>query len=322
MKESLLRDLYKNRGYEEGDIDKAVGYVRDMESYLDIENATVVSVKEYINKLIEEGNNTIPVILALARYFYLIDNHEVYIYFTKLFGGLGVMENIRKRLEFYTDKETADSMFNDLVPPPLGTPSENIPEYTDKVMKRLKSTLTPAVYRKVLAGNNHQVPAEAMLAEKKFYEESEDIDTYLRERHERKVAELQKYCDEKKVWFEQEITQEVVDYVASNQEILSAVRDGNKLYVTKIPFDGINFLLADDPVMKSYYACHCPFARERILDESRENVDAEWCYCSAGYAKFPFEVILGEELEVEMLDSALKGDPVCRFAITLPSSYK
>nr|HPJ21389.1 hypothetical protein [Clostridia bacterium] len=65
-----------------------------------------------------------------------------------------------------------------------------------------------------------------------------------------------------------------------------------------------------------------PFARERILDESRENVDAEGCYCSAGYAKFPFEVILGEELEVEMLDSALKGDPVCRFAITLPSSYK
>ncbi|MBN1624588.1 MAG: hypothetical protein JXN10_10615 [Clostridia bacterium] len=318
MKESLLRDLYKNRGYKEKDIDNAVGYVRDMETRLDVDNATVESIKEYIKELMAEGNNTAPVFLALARYFYLIDNHAVYIYFTKLFGGLGVMENIRKRLEFHTDGKTADGVFGDLESPPLGASPEDIPEFTEKVMKRLKSSLSPALYRKVLAGNNHGVPEEAMLDEKKFFEESADLETYLKERHARKVAELQLYCDEKKVWFEQEITQGVVDYVASNQEILSAVRNGNKLYVTKIPFDGINFLSNEDPVLKSYYACHCPFARERILDESKSNVDSDWCYCSGGFAKFPFEVIFGEELEVEMLDSALKGDPVCRFAITLP----
>lgn len=318
MKESLLRDLYKNRGYKTEDIEKAVGYVKDMESFMDIGNATVEKTKLYINKLIAESNNTVPVLLALARYFYVIDNHEVYIYFTKLFGGLGVMENIRKRLSFYTDQNTADSIFSGLESPPLGTPSTKIPEYTEKIMNRLKSALPPVTYRKVLAGNNHGVPEEAMQDEKKFFEESADLETYLIERHARKVAELQQYCDENKVWFEQEITQDVVDYVASNQEILSAVRNGNKLYVTKIPYDGINFLSNEDPVLKSYYACHCPFARERILDESKSNVDADWCYCSGGYAKFPFEVIFGEELEVEMLDSALKGDPVCRFAITLP----
>jgi hypothetical protein len=320
MKEKLLRELYTARGYKAEDIEMAVQYVRDMETFMDINNATIEKTQEYINKLIERDKNTPDVLLALARYFFLIDNHKVYIYFTKLFGGMGVMENIRKRLEFYVDKGTAELVFDGLDALTLGTPPEAIPEYTEKLMKRLKSTLSPAVYRKVLAGNNHGVPEEAMLSEKKFYEESDSLESYLRERHQRKVAELQQYCDENKVWFEQEITREVVEYVASNQEILSAVRNGNKLYVTKIPFDGINFLGTDDPTLKSYYACHCPFARERILDEFRDNVDADWCYCSAGFAKFPFEVIFGEELEVEMLDSALKGDPICRFAITLPSS--
>jgi len=320
MKEKAFRELYGSRGYSAEETDLAVGYVKRMESSLNTDVADINMVKEHIDMLIEKGENTIPVLLALARYFYLLDNHEVYIYFTKLFGGLGVMDNIRKRLEFHVNKETADKVFENLDSPPLGTPPEKIPEYTEKVIKRLKSTLSPAMYRKVLAGNNHGVPEEAMLAEKKFFEESEDIDTYLKERHERKVAELQQYCDEKKVWFEQEITQEIVDYVKGNQEILSAVREGNKLYVTKIPFDGINFLNTEDPLMKSYYACHCPFARERILNEYKENVDADWCYCSAGFAKFPFEVILGEELEVELLQSALKDDPICRFAITLPQA--
>ena len=195
---------------------------------------------------------------------------------------------------------------------------EVFPEFTYAFMKRLKKHLSPVKYRLVLAGNNHSIPEEAMQAEKKLYKESFSLDEYLKGRHDRNVAEIQQYYDEGKVWFEQEITQDLVDYVKSNQEILSAVRRGNKLYVTKLPFDGINYLGTDDSVLKTYYACHCPFARERILDESKNNVDADWCYCSAGFAKFPFEIIFGEELEVKMLQSALKGDPICRFAITLP----
>ncbi|MCJ7632538.1 glycosyltransferase, partial [Candidatus Bathyarchaeota archaeon] len=38
---------------------------------------------------------------------------------------------------------------------------------------------------------------------------------------------------EDKIWFDQEISQAVVNYVKSNQEILSAVKKGDKLYVTK-----------------------------------------------------------------------------------------
>lgn len=323
MDEKLLRGLYEKRGYNAASADEAVGYVKDMEASLakagiSLDDAPINSVKAYLAEVITSNENKPTRLLALARYYFAVDKHDVYIYFTKLFGGYGVMDNIKKRLEWYTDKEVLKKIFNGLDEPVLGSPPEVFPSFTATFMKQLKKYVSPEMYRQVLAGNNHGIPEEAMQAEKKLYEEAASLDEYLKGRHDRNVAEIQQYCDEKKIWFEQEITQEVVDYVKSNQEILSAIRNGDKLYITKIPFDGINYLATDDPVLRSYYACHCPFAREHILDENKENVDAEWCYCSAGYAKFPYEVILGQELKVELLQSVLKSDPICRFAITLP----
>lgn len=327
MKEKLIRDLYENRGYDKGNTDEAVRYIKEMELFLKkskivIDDAPLKDVREYLAELVSSGENTAVRLLALARYFNAVDNHSIYIYFTKLFGGYGVMDNIKKRLIFQAGKEIQVKIFDGLIEPVLGSPPEVYPEFTNEFMKRLKLYLSPAQYRLVLAGNNHGIPMTAMQAEKYLYEQSDSIDEYLKGRHERNVAEIQKHFEEGKVWYEQEITREIVDYVKSNQEILSAVRRGNKLYVTKIPFDGINYLAAEDPVLKNYYACHCPFARERIIDEAHPNVDSDWCYCSAGFAKYPFEIIFGEELEVELLQSALKGDPVCRFAITLPPGLK
>jgi hypothetical protein len=70
--------------------------------------------------------------------------------------------------------------------------------------------------------------------------------------------------------------------------------------------------------MKRYHTCHCPLARTSIITGGPE-VPSEWCYCSGGYGKLPFEVVFGEELEVEILESVLAGDPRCRFAIKMPS---
>ncbi len=49
----------------------------------------------------------------------------------------------------------------------------------------------------------------------------------------------------------------------------------------------------------------------------------EWCYCSGGYAKYPFEIILEQDLEVKLLETPLDGDHVCRFEIDLTNvKYK
>ncbi|MFO7611967.1 MAG: hypothetical protein R6W99_05690, partial [Clostridia bacterium] len=327
MLEKKLRDLYKNRGYDDAAADLAVASVKEMDSYLrkngaSAETASPDQIEKYIAVLFESDKISLPLLLALARYCYLANNHGAYIYFTRILGGVGVIDSIKKRMLAYAGEEAVEKVFSGLGEIPLGTTPGDMPAFTAIFMDRLKANIEPALYKRILAGNNHGLSESAMQEEKRLYEESPTLDEYLVDRHKRNVAQLQEHCDTGKIWYEQEITQEVVDYVASNQEILSAVRNGQKLYMTKISYDGISFLKSTDPVLKSYYACHCPFARERILDESRENIDSDWCYCSAGFEKFPFEVILGVELEVELLQSALRGDPVCRFALTLPPGIK
>jgi len=317
--------MYKDRGYDDKTIDKAIEDLIDAEKFLKKQGQTfddcdVGTAKEYIKSLIENHKNNLDTLLAAARYFYLIKNNGVYIYFTKILGGLGVIENITKRMETYVGKKKTDEVMEGYKLPPLGTALEDMPKFTSDLMRRLKDEINEELYQKILAGNNHGISEEAMNLEKEFYENSNSLDDYLSERHKRKVEELQSYCDSETVWYEQIITQEVVDFVAANQEILSAKREGNKLYVTKIPYDVVNYLKETDLQKKRYYACHCPFAREGVMTEG-ENVDGQWCYCSAGFAKFPFEVIFSTELEIKLLKSPLLGDKICRFEIDM-GDYK
>ena len=200
--------------------------------------------------------------------------------------------------------------------PPLGSEPDDFPEFTKQLMERLETALPEETVQTVLAGNHHDIPAAAFENEAKLYRQSSSLDEYLRARHQRQVAVLQQHCDDNTVWFEQMITQRVVDYVAEQPEILSAVRSGDTLYVTKIPYMPDEYLETDDPLLKRYYACHCPFVREAIL-RGEPAISENWCYCSGGFAKHPYEAILGRPLRVTLLKSALKGDSVCRFAIHL-----
>ena len=83
-----------------------------------------------------------------------------------------------------------------------------------------------------------------------------------------------------------------------------------------------NFLEVNDPILKKYYACHCTFVRENIKNNTAD-IPKEWCNCSGGFAKFPFEVILDQPLNVTLLNTPLDGDNYCRFEIDLTNvEYK
>ncbi len=319
MKYEKMKRLYQVRNLM-NDFDLAKQYVEDFEHYLiknksTLDNCTTNDLQSYLEKLIIDSKNDLQRLLALARYFHSTSQEELYIYFTSILGGLGVIENIKKRSENIIGLEKTNEIFK-MKSLPLGTSTKHMPEFTKELMQALSKNLEEKVYKKILAGNNHNMPVDMMLEEKKLYEEAASLDIYLKERHDRKVKELQKYCDEDKIWFEQKITQEIVDYVKSNQEILSGVINDGKLYITKFPYNPKGFLKATTLLEKRYEYCHCSFARESIKDGNTK-IPKDWCYCSAGYAKFPFEVIFNKELEVDVLESTLAGDDKCRFVIHL-----
>lgn len=321
MNETILKEHYQKRNFTSEQANRAVESVRALEAHLagrgvSLESAAVGDVRAYLDLLIREKRCSLEDLLAMARYFYLTGRNELYIYFTSLLGGLGVIENVAERLAETAGPKTAERVFSGLERPPLGSDPAAYPAFTQALMERLEQNLPPETLRRALAGNNHGVPASAFAAEKEAFEKAATLDEYLAGRHARQVAGLQRCCDKGEVWYEQTITQEVVDFVAANQEILSAVRKGSVLYITKIPYDPAGYLAETDPAAKRYRACHCPFARESIRNGGPE-ISENWCYCSGGFAKYPFEVLFERELRVELLSSVLRGDLICRFAVYL-----
>ncbi|MDD4615082.1 MAG: DUF6144 family protein [Caldisericia bacterium] len=322
MKKNVFKEYYQKRNFDVEKTNQAIAEVEKLETYLHsfqstLETATPMDIQKYVSILVKDQLNHPETLLALARYFLITDRKQIYIYFTSIFGGCGVIENIRTRLESQHGKTVADDIFCEVKMLPLGTPLSEMPLFTKKFMNTLEEKLPARACQKSLAGNNHEISKEGFLSEKEYYEKASSLDAYLLDRHHRMVAILQEHCDENKVWFEQIITQDVVDFVQANPEMLSAVRRGSHLYITKIPYDTVNLLKATEENQKKYYLCHCPFVRESLLTNG-VHISPNWCYCSGGFAKVMFEVLFDTELDIEVLETPLKGDNQCRFRIPIP----
>lgn len=321
MKSSEYAEFLRSRNIDKDSINTALENVAEFEVYLaiaggDIDSVQINSVKEYFSRLIKDEKNTMDRFRNLARYFYTTGQSQVYIYIISTVSGREVFESISDKLESNKGTECRNRVFDGLDLPPLGSPPGTYPANTCLLVKRLMD-IDSNTCHDVLADNHHGIPHESFAKHLQWFEESGSIDEFLKRVHVERIKILQQHLDEGKVWFEQEITPEVIKLVKGNQEILSAVRDGDYLYVTKIPYSPKEWLAETDDLMKRYYACHCPLAREAIIMSSPE-VPIDWCYCSGGFGKLMFDVVFGCSTDVEVLQSVLAGDPVCRFRISLP----
>ena len=322
MKEKEFREYLVGRRQSEDAVGLAVGYVKEYEGHLRaqgkrLDTASVDDVKQYVSELMAEGLNTFERVVSLQRYLNFIGRREEAVHLYFVLSATIIYGSISDRLAQLTDEETRGRVFGRVGVPPIGAPAEEFPAVTRRLMDSLAEELDQATFRRVLAGNHHGVPAESFAKHREWLRESGSLDGFLRRVHEEAVAELTRYMEEGRMWFEQVITPEVVELVRGNQEMLSAVRDGGWLYETKIPFAPADWLVEEDPTMKRFYACHCPLARSAIISGGVE-LPLDWCYCSGGYGKWRFDVLFGVETEVEVLESALAGSDRCRFRVRIP----
>ena len=230
------------------------------------------------------------------------------------------MPSIADRTAELTGEATRDAVFAEVPVPPLGSPQSEYPAAVAALLEALESRIDGQLVRHILAGNHHRVPREAFLAQKAIYEQ-QGLDAVLAHRHASLVAELEEHARTGKPWYEQIITPEVVEMVRANPEIQAGVRDGEYIYLAKIPYAPVEFLRTSDPKLRRYYQCHCTLARASIVEDVPA-VDPLFCYCSAGYEKLPFDVIFDRPVEVEVLETALAGDERCRFRVKLPDGVR
>ncbi|MCJ7717022.1 MAG: hypothetical protein MUO54_10965 [Anaerolineales bacterium] len=98
-------------------------------------------------------------------------------------------------------------------------------------------------------------------------------------------------------------------------------REGQTIIATKIPKSGYleQYFNEADPLQKRRYYCHCPRVRDGVGADP--TLPMTYCYCGAGFYKGIWEEILGETVGVEMLESVLQGDEVCKIAVHLPNKW-
>ena len=314
-----FRTLLKTRNLTEEKIVAAIAIAERFEAYLAASTNQPVSVTilAFCKALIQEQQNTYDNLLTLARYGRFTRNDEIYVAALELLDGAEAQPNLYQRVAEIFGEAIRDEVFDGIGIAPLGTPSIEKPFYMFPVIDRLVQKVSLPELEKLLSDCLRDLPDIYYKNERRKYKNSRNIDHYLQKRHRSFVREIRKCQQEGRLFFSQEITDEVVEFVKNNQEIESGVREGNIVYVTKIPYNAKLYLAECDPTLKRYYACHCPWAREAIKNGGL-HLNPVFCNCSGGFTKKPLEIVLGQKLQVELLESVLQGDLRCRFAIHLP----
>jgi len=286
-----------------------------------LETASDDEFTKFSKILIEEGYNTYLNYAALSRYAFFIKNMDLFLPVLAIFDGGEVMNVLHERLGEHVGEEKRDEVLPKGDLPPLGIPDTEKMKVTKKVLERMERVLDFSECKKILADVAHGLPRDFRKGEREKFLKAGNIDAYLKQKRENAIAELEKHRDEGSLFYNQYITDKVVEFVKSRPDVLSGERRENTIYHTKIPYMVQEYLEATDERMKRYYACHCAWARESILDDTVD-VSADFCHCSGGFTKMPWEAALDQPLEYEMVKSVLKGDDECSFIIHLPEGVE
>ena len=298
-------------------LDPAIALAERFEQFTEQSGGLSVETARAFSKvLIEEKQNTQENFYTLARYGMFIKNNAVFVTFVESLDGYEAQENLYKRVAEKYGETIREEVFDGIGVAPFGIPAPEKPRYMQPVVERLEQVLGPDACRALLEDSLRDLPDEYFVREREDFQSSRDVDEYIARRKQKFVEQLEACQREGRLFFAQEITDEVLAFVRADPEIGGGRRVGNVVYETKIPYMTKEYLSETDPTMKRYYACHCPWAREAV--KSGEKVAPIFCNCSAGFHKKPWEVALGQKVKVDVLESALQGDTRCRFAIHLP----
>lgn len=286
-------------------------YAQDVSSGFSIETAWAFS-----KLLIVERQNTEENFITLARYGLFIKDNAVFVAFLESLDGGEAQENLYRRVAERFGEQLRDEIFADIGIAPFGIPTPEKPRYMQPVIARLERAVGAQACRELLSDCLRDLPDAYYGSEREIYQSSPDVDTYLIQKKQAFLKNLEDCQREGRLFFAQEITDEVLAFVRREPEMGGGVRVGNVVYETKIPFMTQRYLDEADETLKRYFYCHCPWAREAIKSDGQ--LAAIFCNCSAGFHKKPWEIIFGQTLQVEVLESVLRGDARCRFAIHLP----
>ena len=303
-------------------IESALAVLQQVEAFLEgkgkeISIAVQHDFYDYSAHLIEAGQNTADSYISILRYAYFKGLKELIIASMQVLDGREVIDNLSRRLTSEFGKDLRDYVFSGIDIPPLGVSPKEKPEYTKKLIARLEEKAGTEECAKFLNRGLRDRYEESRKPDREKFLKSQNIDQFLEQKRRDFVMELETHLKSNTLFFTQEINKEVLEYVKANPHIESGVREGDKIIVEKIPHMAKEFLAEKDEQKRRYYYCHCPWVKEAFR-ESNQPISPVFCNCSAGFYRAYWEIVFDEPVQVDVLQSLLRGDPVCRFAVRVP----
>ena len=312
-----FRQFLLGRKIPEDKVESFITIADKFESLLQGRAPDSSHVEVFAKMLIREGSNIWDHFIVLARYGQFLENTEIYREAIALLDGSEVLDNLHERLGALVGEQKRDEILAGIDLPPLGLPTSRKPRVLQAVMQRLEAMLDAETCDKLLSSSLRTLDDSEYLEDRNKYQACASLDEFLVKRGQEFITRLEQLKGESCLYFSQEVTGEVIAFVRDNPLISQGVREGNVLYEVKIPYMTKEYLAATDERMKRYYYCHCPWVRESIKNGD-VRVSSRFCQCSAGFVKKPWEVILEQPLEAEVVESVLMGDLWCKMAIHLP----
>ena len=178
-------------------------------------------------------------------------------------------------------------------------------EWTRYLMEVLKKELSQDEIAEVLAGCACLYPNENL----KYLKDEYALIGDLKSVHAKLQKQFEEFIREYK-----RLDDEDINFLIKNGWGMAGKLEEDRIIAIKIPKQFHEYKQANDKFEKSYYYCHCPRIRE-VLKEEEKPLDMSYCYCGAGFYKAIWEYILQRTVKVEVLESIMNGDELCKIAI-------
>jgi hypothetical protein len=320
-----FKRFLETRNLSQETINASVYTLQNVEEFMngrgkDIENATRQDFYEYSASLIKTGQNTLDNYISILRYGYFKKLNELIIVGMEVLDGREVIENFSKRLVSEFDQELRNAVFSGMEIPPLGISPKEKPEYMKRLVRKLEKRIGTEGCAQFLNQGLRDRYEEWRKPDRDRFLKSKNLDAFLKQKHADFVAELETHLENGTLFFTQEITKEVVDHVKNDPHIESGVREAGKIIIKKIPHLATEYLAEKDEKKRRYYYCHCPWVKEAFR-ESDKPLSPVFCNCSAGFYRAYWEIVFDEPVRVDVLESLLKGDAICSFAVHIPAKF-
>jgi hypothetical protein len=325
MRTGEYRECLQGQGIPDDAVEERMAIVGDFARFLtDLgskepgSTAGKEEVERFARKLVAEGRNSLKSFSFLSDYAGWLDHRPLTVALIEVMDCHNALEVLANEIEERHSREVRRRVFSEPLPP-LGASEKERCAYSRRMMDRMAREITPQETRDAWFRVQHGIPASAWrdqdMADKAKYRQCGSIDDFLDLKRRERDTLLTRLRDEGELWYTVEISDEVLEFVKSDPEMEVGRREGNEIYITKIPYNATRYLHETDARMKRYTACHCPLLREAILQD--QPISPDVCACSLGHASH-YLAGLGQELEGEVLESAVKGDTRCRFVFHLP----